>query len=235
MIKKVKSFIPLLLKKDVREAFSSYAVKSYSQEGEDMILRRIFEGVDHGYYVDVGAHHPKRFSNTYYFYKRGWSGINIDAMPGSMSLFDIWRPRDINIECAVGNGVKELTLFIFNEPALSTFDEQLAHQRSNGTYKVIREHKMKPMPLRELLAKHLPGNGKIDFMSIDVEGHDLDVARSNDWKLFRPKFVLLESFGKNIDEIRSGELFRFMNDQNYDLFAKTVLTLFFEDRLAKTS
>jgi len=52
-----------------------YALKSYSQEGEDMILRRIFERQSTGFYVDVGAHHPKRFSNTYFFYKKGWSGI----------------------------------------------------------------------------------------------------------------------------------------------------------------
>ena len=52
--------------------FDSYALKSYSQEGEDMILKRIFENQTTGFYVDVGAHHPKRFSNTYYFYKKGW-------------------------------------------------------------------------------------------------------------------------------------------------------------------
>ena len=57
---------------------------SFSQEGEDLVLARIFEGKKNGFYVDIGAHHPTRFSNTHYFYRRGWSGINIDAMPGSM-------------------------------------------------------------------------------------------------------------------------------------------------------
>jgi hypothetical protein len=57
--------------------FDSYATKSYSQEGEDMILQRMFGEKKHGFYVDVGAHHPRRFSNTYSFYRRGWSGINI--------------------------------------------------------------------------------------------------------------------------------------------------------------
>jgi len=68
--------------------FDGYALKSYSQEGEDMILRRLFEKQNTGFYVDVGAHHPKRFSNTFFFYKKGWRGINIDAMPNSMSLFN---------------------------------------------------------------------------------------------------------------------------------------------------
>lgn len=78
--------------------------KSYSQEGEDMILSRIFGDKKNGFYVDVGAHHPFRFSNTYLFYKRGWLGINIDAMPGSMRLFDRFRKNDINIESAIGGG-----------------------------------------------------------------------------------------------------------------------------------
>src|SRR4051794_14772116 len=77
-----------------RNICAEFPKASYSQEGEDMILRRFFEEHGKGFYVDVGAHHPKRFSNTYSFYKQGWSGINIDAMPGSMARFRRVRPRD---------------------------------------------------------------------------------------------------------------------------------------------
>lgn len=78
-----------------------FGVTSYALQGEDLILREMLHSAQKGFYVDVGAHHPFRFSNTYYFYKRGWSGINIDAMPNSMALFKRFRPRDINIECGV--------------------------------------------------------------------------------------------------------------------------------------
>ncbi|MFA7355121.1 MAG: SAM-dependent methyltransferase, partial [Sulfurimonadaceae bacterium] len=103
MLKKlIKSLLPKSLKEKIVDVknnyFDGYALKSYSQEGEDMILRRLFEQQPNGFYVDVGAHHPKRFSNTYFFYKKGWRGINIDAMPNSMELFNKIRPRDINIE-----------------------------------------------------------------------------------------------------------------------------------------
>src|SRR6186713_1276577 len=77
--------------------FDKYYSISYSQEGEDLILKRFFSEKSGGFYVDVGAHHPKRFSNTYMFYKEGWSGINIDAMPGSMKLFNKVRSKDINL------------------------------------------------------------------------------------------------------------------------------------------
>jgi len=97
--KLLKIILPKTLKNKFIEInnnyFDGYALKSYSQEGEDMILRRLFEKQLTGFYVDVGAHHPKRFSNTYFFYKQGWHGINIDAMPGSMKLFEKIRPRDI--------------------------------------------------------------------------------------------------------------------------------------------
>ena len=67
---------------------------SYSQEGEDMVLARYLEGQKNGFYVDVGAHHPFRFSNTYHFYLKGWHGVNIDPLWGMMN-FDpgmrIWR------------------------------------------------------------------------------------------------------------------------------------------------
>jgi len=83
---------------------------SYSQEGEDLILERFFEGMNTGFYVDVGAFHPKRFSNTYIFYKKGWHGINIDARPGSMKLFNFVRPRDINLEIPISNEKKRANL-----------------------------------------------------------------------------------------------------------------------------
>jgi len=74
------------------------AAVSFAQEGEDRVLYRMFQGRfgRPGFYVDVGAHHPTRFSNTYLFYRMGWRGINLDAMPGSMAAFARARPRDIN-------------------------------------------------------------------------------------------------------------------------------------------
>ena len=75
--------------------------RAYSQEGEDLILHRVFENQNTGFYVDVGAHHPVRFSNTYFFYLRGWSGINIDAAPGSIRKFAWKRRRDLNLEAAL--------------------------------------------------------------------------------------------------------------------------------------
>ena len=93
-----KLIVPSFVKKHWIEEHEKQIDVFYSQQGEDIILHRMFEWQEQGFYIDVGAHHPTRFSNTYKFYKRGWTGINVDAMPGSMTAFNRLRPKDINIE-----------------------------------------------------------------------------------------------------------------------------------------
>ncbi len=205
-----------------------YSTKSYSQEGEDMILQRIFENVRDGFYVDVGAHHPKRFSNTYFFYKKGWSGINIDAKPGSMALFKRIRNRDINIEAAIAKSPRQMKFFMFNEPALNSFDQELSYKNNTGVYQIIEEKNILTQTLAEVLSKHIPKGKKIHFLSIDVEGLDLEVLCSNDWEAFRPEYVLVESHGFNANEPPKNEIYRFLIEKEYSLFAKTVNTIFFK-------
>ena len=111
--------------------WKSHAGTYYSQEGEDILLRRIFEDQTTGFYVDIGAHHPKRFSNTCYFYELGWQGINIDALPGSMKVFKKFRPRDTNLEIAISEKEQNLTYYMFNEPALNGFSKSISERLQN--------------------------------------------------------------------------------------------------------
>ncbi len=229
----LKNIVPSNIRKLVRtiklDLFDGYSTKSYSQEGEDMILQRIFYPRDEGFYIDVGAHHPKRFSNTYLFYKRGWSGINIDAMPGSMTLFKKIRPRDLNIEIAIAKDEKEIDFFIFDEsPALNTCDEEVGLSRSGD--QTVRRQKVLTKTLKQVLVEYLPEDTKISFLSIDVEGLDLEVLQSNDWQIFRPEYILVESLNfKSLSEIKDNEICEFLKCQKYTLIAKTVNTLIFED------
>ncbi|MFC1837746.1 FkbM family methyltransferase [Thermodesulfobacteriota bacterium] len=209
--------------------FDGYARKSYSQEGEDMILNRIFENKTDGFYVDVGAHHPKRFSNTYFFYKKGWKGINIDAMPGSMKLFKKLRPRDINLEIPISNKNEYLTYYMFNEPALNGFSEKLSEERDGkNQYKIISKTKMKTATLENVLDEHLLQDQQIDFMSIDVEGLDLQVLESNNWKKHRPQFVLVEFLNKPGFQIDKFEKMKLLNSVGYSFYAKSICTVFYK-------
>ena len=208
--------------------FDGYATKSYSQDGEDMILKALFGAQKNGFYVDVGAHHPKRFSNTYFFYKQGWRGINIDAMPGSMKLFNIARPKDVNIEKPVSDKKQVLTYYAFNEPALNGFSKELSVERDKKKEYFIEFTKdIETSTLAEILDNNLPENQQIDFLSIDVEGLDFMVLKSNNFDKYKPKIILIEILERAIADIANGEISEFLKTYNYSFYARSVRTAFF--------
>jgi hypothetical protein len=230
-----KNITPLFLKHLRRRTidlltWDPWVSRTWSQEGEDQVLQRLFESKPNGFYVDIGAHHPKRFSNTYLFYKRGWKGLNVDAMPGSMDAFNRYRPRDINVEIGVGLTASELDYYIFNEPALNGFSKELSDMRNdpNLGYEVNKIVKVQVLPLSTILDQYLPLGQEIDFMTIDVEGLDFEVLSSNNWTKHRPTFVLAEVLRSNIDEIHNSNIGRLMREAGYDLYAKCVNTIFFK-------
>lgn len=213
------------------ELFDSFALTSYSQEGEDMILRRIFENQQQGFYIDVGAHHPKRFSNTYVLYKHGWTGINIDAMPDSMKLFNKFRKRDINLEKALSDKKEKLTYYIFNEPALNGFSKTVCEKhinQGNGKYRIISKITMETTTLKEILDFYLPVGQMIHFLSIDVEGLEMKVLQSNDWDKYRPEVILVEALDTDLEHIFNSDLYIFLHSMGYILFAKTFQTYIFK-------
>lgn len=202
---------------------------AYSQEGEDMILDRVFEKKAEGLYVDVGAHHPIRLSNTYLFYRRGWRGINIDAAPGSMAAFNDLRPGDINVEVAIGEKPGTLPFHIFKDPALSTFDAAVAKERIAHPLLEIKPIEIRT--LAQVLEEFLPAGKPIDFLSVDVEGFDLAVLRSNDWNRFRPEYVLAEDFYcENVEGALKTSMAAFLNSVGYSLFARTAHTQIYKRR-----
>jgi FkbM family methyltransferase len=208
-----------------------YGTLSYSQEGEDLILRRLFEEQSCGFYVDVGAHHPQRFSNTFLFYKRGWRGINIDPEVDAIAEFQRSRPRDINLVLGISNEVGELRYYRFNESALNTFDGELAHQREQiPAYRLIESVTVPVKRLDDVLSEHLPAGQEIDFLSVDAEGFDLKILRSNDWTCFRPRCVLIEALGSSLATLSSNPAHAHLDGVGYELFAKTVNTLIYLER-----
>ena len=229
----IRALVPKWATEGVRqlvERLDPFVNLAYSQDGEDMVLRRLFERKPSGFYVDVGAHHPFRFSNTCYFYRRGWRGINIDPNPDAIKAFLRDRPADINLSFGVSEEPGNIAFHFFNEPALNTFDVELAAERSRiPGYRLLETKSVPVRRLDDLLAEFLPPNQKIDFLSVDVEGLDLSVLRSNDWNRFRPHLLLVEAHERTIQAIQNDPINVFAVAAGYQLIAKTLNTLIFED------
>jgi len=233
---KLKNYLPVSIYNPLLNFYNKfinrYYQKSYAQEGEDLILYKMVYGkIEKGFYVDVGAHHPKRFSNTYFFYRKGWQGINIEPMPGSKHMFDKVRPRDINLEIPINSKEEELTYYIFNDPALNGFSKDLSLLRNQSlNYKIIKTIDMKTKTLSSVLNEHLSVGQRINLLSIDVEGLDLEVLKSNDWRSYKPDFIMVEDKEFNIVQAEKSTIFSFIQQLNYQLVAKTLSTLIFNLR-----
>lgn len=196
--------------------------RSYSQEGEDLVLQRHFGAKPRGFYVEVGSHDPHRFSNTYLFYRRGWRGICIDPLPGSAKAFRLFRPRDVAVEVGVARSDGSMNYYMFNEPALNTFDAALAHDRARlAEYRVTEVRKVATRPLAAILNETIETPTEIDFLSVDVEGFDLEVLESNDWQLYRPRLVVAECLSLDPLSMSTEPLPRFLADLGYVFHAKT--------------
>src|SRR5271166_159668 len=167
---------------------------SYAQNFEDVLLWRSFRDVEHGFYIDVGAMHPDTDSVTRAFYDRGWSGINIEPVSAHHRRLNAARPRDINLEVAVGQQPGRLTLYIIEETGLSTGDETIAatHREADFT---TREQDVEVATVADLCRQYAPAT--IHFMKIDVEGMERQALSGADFASYRPIVVVVEATWPN--------------------------------------
>ncbi len=228
--KTIKKYIYLLYKLviKIKNHYSKFSRKSYSQFGEDLVLSTFVNTTKRGFYLDIGAYHPFKFSNTYFYYKKGWSGINIDAKPGSMAIFKKKRNRDINLEIGIFDDEKELNFYVFKESAYNTFSKDLADSYTNQGLQYDKTVIVKTRRIENVLDQYLPDNKKIDFMSVDVEGLELIVLESNNWDKYHPSYILVEMHNVNIDNVQKSEIFRFLVKKNYKLVSVVFITLIFK-------
>jgi len=208
---------------------NNYANISYSQEGEDRILFSLLGLKRKGFYIDVGANHPQRFSNTFLFYNLGWHGINIDANNEVIVIFNKIRPNDLNISCGVGLKEEVREFIVFNESEISTFVKKQAQNIKEKNYFTVKEtRQIEIKKLSTILRQYLKPKQVIDFMSIDVEGMDFEAIQSNDWKVYRPSILLIEIYGiKNFNQILKSKITQYLKKYKYEPIAKTPNTIFF--------
>ena len=209
-----------------------YARTIYSQDGIDIFLLGKLKHVKKPFYLDVGANHPFSISNTYLLHKRGGRGINIDAMPGQMKLFNITRPKDTNIEAAISDKAGKQKLYVFHASALSTLEPGVLSRRDNKD-KIKKEVIVQTKTLTSILNKHLPKNQEIHFMNLDVEGFELKVLKSNNWKKYSPWYISVEFFCSELNDIMKCPCAKFLAKQGYSPVYYSGKNIVFEHKSVK--
>ena len=189
----------------------------YAEFAEDVMVNRILKKIKKGFYVDIGAYHPYKGSLTYNLYNRNWNGMNLDISKSSIDLFNIARPTDLNINCAVSELNGE-TYYYENSP----INQQNSLISLHDKQKKIKTQSYK---LSEILK--MENIKSVDYINIDTEGNELEVLMGIDFGKINPFLFTIEdnSFDLN-NEIKKKKI-TFLKEKNYELINIIGVTMFF--------
>ena len=208
MIKKIINTLSIIKRK------FKYQKKSYSLNGVDLIIDYIFKNKKDGFYLDIGAQHPVSNNNTYLLFKKGWSGINIDLDKKNINLFKIARPKDLNLNYAISDSEKEVDLFFYHESSpINTLSENVSNFQKAEVKKIKKiQTKILNNVLDELNLKH-----HIDYMNIDVEGHEDKVLKGFNIKKYKPSVISVEYLDLNMKklEFKNNDINNLLNSNLY--------------------
>ncbi|MGI9456395.1 MAG: FkbM family methyltransferase [Aeoliella sp.] len=199
---------------------------TYSQYAEDVLLKKILAQTK-GFYVDIGAFHPKFGSNTHRLWKQGWRGINIDVDDYKIAQFRRFRPHDINLTLGVSSEETKRTFYIQETDSygsMSSFEKEFATDRSEALNRRVVSREVQVCQLNTLLDKHLPRNDDgsltdIDLLCIDVEGHEYEILRTFDFHRYRPACVCVEIHAHRIADLIETTTFQLLEMNGYQMVA----------------
>jgi FkbM family methyltransferase len=210
-----------LLKKKLRSKKESYSFGTI-----DILVNYFFKNKFNGFFVDVGCSNPISNNNTYLLYKnKNWSGINIDLDQKNIDLFNLVRKRDININAAVSSGLfKKKIYFYHSKSSINTIEKKVSNYQKAKVKKIID---INTVTLDSLLIKNNIKN--IDFLTIDVEGHEIDVLKGFNIKKYSPSLVViefldlkmkkLEFYNNSIKNVLSSNIYKYFIKNNYSLIS----------------
>ena len=198
-----------LLKYSLRNLF-----KNNDQNRNKEFIEKYFQNKK-GTYVDVGSYHPIRISNTLNLHKNGWSGINIDISKKTTDLFKISRPKDINLNFAVGSKNKN-GYFYYNKEVsmISSLNKDFYKKMSKEKPKI---KKVKIRTLNYILDKFLRKKN-VNFLDIDAEGNDFDVLKGINLKKYNVEIIMIEGHAYNkILKKKCSKMLQYLNKNNFKL------------------
>ncbi len=221
------STLRLLLRAGYKAFLSpTKSLVSYSQYAEDIIIYNLLKSLKknkNGIFVDVGSHHPRRGSNTYFFYKLGWRGLLIDLEKDKVLAAKLSRPRDKVILAAVSSEKKKVD--IYSQKYFST-NTTIRKDTIDSSYK--KTSTVITKTLQEILQENkIPKN--FEILSIDVEGEDLDVLLGLSLKHYCPLVICVESWESRngIKSLLESPLHHHLSKNNYNLIGWSGLSVIY--------
>ncbi len=194
-----------------------FGKKSYSQFGEDLAIEKLFSAKEKGFYIDIGSFHPKVASNTYKLYKKGWSGINIDAEKRKINLFNLARKRDINIATLISESDLEYLEFIVSEDgSYGSMNKIYIPNDKTLDFKKYRIEKIPNTNINSILSKYCKTN-HIDFLNIDIEGFDFNILKQIDLSIYFIKVICLETNISDMEKFLQSEVYQYLKINNYSI------------------
>jgi hypothetical protein len=193
-----------------------YGDQSFSQCGEDLAIANLLTQLDHEgavHYVDIGCFHPIKYSNTFYHYLRGGSGLVVDMNETHKQDFHKYRPRDKFVKALISDLRSPQNVRINGNPNDRILNGKLQ----------MESLQIQPKTLAHILDEFWPENQIISFLDIDCEGHEINVINSNNWIKYRPRVVVMEGFSKEDKE----NLEKCMANYSYSCIARLRHALFF--------
>ena len=206
---------------------------SYAQCGEDLIVDYVLAILDVGNvsYLDIGAHHPRYLSNTYYFYRQGGRGVCVEPDPNALRAFKQIRPHDICLPVGIGPSPGTADLFLMTTSTLNTFSREEAERyQAYGTEQIERVIPVEIKTINQILEEYF--ESAPDFVSMDVEGMDLSVLNGFDFERFRPKVFCVETltYREDGNEEKISELPNILRENGYLIYADTYINTIAVDR-----
>ena len=194
---------------------------------EDLILRYLFDllRIARPSYIDIGAHHPWYYNNTYLFYRQGACGVNVEPDPSLHAVLRRGRRRDVNLNIGIGPHEAEMDFYIMSARTLNTFSASEAHKyvEEHGL-NIVETKRIKVQTFAQTVDSHMGHTP--DLVSLDVEGLDLDILRSIDFSRYRPHVFCVEtiSYAKGDGSgVKSAEIHALMLQNGYRLYADTYI------------
>jgi FkbM family methyltransferase len=175
---------------ELRPLAERYGPATNTRYGEEWIIRDFFHDARDGIFVDIGANHYRTDSNTYYLETQlGWSGLAVEPQAKFAADYASHRPKTRFLAYLVSDvSDRDATLYIPHDDLLASADKAVAEKEGGPTEMTIVA---RTATLDDILGTS--GVRTIDFLSIDVEGHEPQVLRGFSIDRFKPRLVCIEA------------------------------------------